>query len=591
VVIKLHHPRSSRQQGGYALLLVLVFTGITLFALATAMEWSSSRAIRDERQGRFQRTQAAAEAAVSRVAGRIAQDYRAGGVEAVAGQLDDYRRFVPTKREHPIWGEFSFSDNHGQANRTHVAVKLPWTYGEVAGLPGRGEGYRTVLRIESEAREADQKTAVAAAVEQEVELATVPLGFYSVFYEMDLEIHPPTSMTIDGRVHSNGSLYSRPSGVVRFIGSVSASGEVLGRAHPADPVIRNHSRAYYSMGKTSGLRAASPNPQARLDGQSLRALLEVPDGKDSSYSQLSSQFRSTQKASNDRLEAQRFYRQADLAIVITDKGMSATSGGDDRFSVNIPKSVIDEFVKENRRFYDMREERYARATELDMQKLLVQLPVLTLYLRRTPRVIYLADLSSTAKSEFAAVRIVNGKVLPPGGLTLATPNPLYVQGDFNMGDRVTLGSGDKKTVIDIPPAPVCLAADAVTLLSNNWRDNDSNRRLSFRKAESTTLHAAIITGIVPTRSGYYSGGLENTIRLLENWSAATFTFKGTIAVLFESAVATAPWGATAEVFDSPYWRNWTFPARLRGTDLPAGMPDVMMVTATRPQLAAVRDGK
>src|SRR6185436_1289326 len=109
------------------------------------------------------------------------------------------------------------------------------------------------------------------------------------------------------------------------------------------------------------------------------------------------------------------------------------------------------------------------------------------------------------------------------GLTIATPDPLYVQGNYNLAC-----------------VPACLAGDAVTVLSTAWNDTNGAYSLSARIAANTTINAAVITGIVPTGSGSYSGGCENSLRLLEDWSGKTFTFKGAIAVLYYSQDATAP---------------------------------------------------
>jgi hypothetical protein len=67
----------------------------------------------------------------------------------------------------------------------------------------------------------------------------------------------------------------------------------------------------------------------------------------------------------------------------------------------------------------------------------------------------------------------------------------------------------------------------------------------------------MVAGIVPTGNGYYSGGLENFTRLLEDWTSRTFTFNGSVAALFGSQIATAPWGASADVYAPPI-RNWSF---------------------------------
>ena len=56
--------------------------------------------------------------------------------------------------------------------------------------------------------------------------------------------------------------------------------------------------------------------------------------------------------------------------------------------------------------------------------------------------------------------------------------------------------------------------------------------------------------------GNYSGGLENFLRLLEDWGGVTLTYNGSIVVLFASQYATAPWG-NSNYYGIPT-RNWGF---------------------------------
>ena len=80
--------------------------------------------------------------------------------------------------------------------------------------------------------------------------------------------------------------------------------------------------------------------------------------------------------------------------------------------------------------------------------------------------------------------------------------------------------------------------DAITVLSANWKDTyNSNTNLSSRVPSATTVNAATLEGIVQSTnvgSTYYSGGVENFLRLEENWSGLTLTYNGSIVVMFPS---------------------------------------------------------
>ena len=90
-----------------------------------------------------------------------------------------------------------------------------------------------------------------------------------------------------------------------------------------------------------------------------------------------------------------------------------------------------------------------------------------------------------------AVKIVHGKDLtavggcPSGvscGLTIAMENPVYVQGDFNANS----GGGGWND----PGIPTSIAADAVTLLSNNWNDVNSFSGLNVAGSRLTLAFTA-----------------------------------------------------------------------------------------------------
>ncbi len=79
------------------------------------------------------------------------------------------------------------------------------------------------------------------------------------------------------------------------------------------------------------------------------------------------------------------------------------------------------------------------------------------------------------------IRLDNGNKLPDNGLTVASQNPVYIQGDYNTENQKTRGSA-------------AVFADAVTILSNSWNDSHSSDSLSYRRASNTTVNTAIVAG-------------------------------------------------------------------------------------------------
>jgi hypothetical protein len=561
-VILLRQQSRSWGSRAYALLLVMVFTAVTLLALGTALNWTSSQAAMDERKGRFQQTQAAASAAAAKVAGTMVRDFQEEGVATVSSQLDRYRGLLPTPKEHPVWSGYSFSDNRGQRERAYVRQLAGWEYDQLLSLPGDATGWRARYEIEVQARERNHPQPTAAAVRQQLEVATIPLFQFAVFYDPDLELNASERMTIAGRVHANSNIYSQPEGRLTFAGPVSAAGAIQTTKHPQDPVERDTPKVEFDDARAEKLFSLSFALDARQDARGLRRILEPASSSDLSRSDFA---------------RKSFFNRADLIVIFTDTGTQCYSGSYNKFGTTVAWSLVQPFLGDTSTMYDWRENRYALVRELDMKELEDQQSKLAAVLGRNVSVLYVADQRAAPASSFRALRVVNGNYLPATGLTLATPNPLYVKGDFNTGNPRLKPSQRK-------PVPACLAADAITVLSDRWNDSNSWWDLYRRHADDTTINAAILTGIVPTGGGYYSGGLENVLRLLEDWNNDNLNFKGSIAVLFASQVARGPWGASPYVY-RPADRKWNFAAGFENLGaLPPATPDVMVVSPGKPQL-------
>jgi hypothetical protein len=179
-------------------------------------------------------------------------------------------------------------------------------------------------------------------------------------------------------------------------------------------------------------------------------------------------------------------------------------------------------------------------------------------------VVYFSDqrANQTGGTPKYGLRLKNGSSLPSytgggtiPGLTVATDNPVYVLGDFNTGSSPPSNSTSnpdptQPTGSGYTRQPAAIIGDGVTLLSNAWLDNNSSKALSSRPASNTTVNAAIVAGDVPTASGSYSGGAENLVRLLEDWTGKHFTYYGSLVEIYHSRQAIGKWGS-ANVYNPP----------------------------------------
>jgi hypothetical protein len=142
-----------------------------------------------------------------------------------------------------------------------------------------------------------------------------------------------------------------------------------------------------------------------------------------------------------------------------------------------------------------------------------------------------------------ALKLINGGInsgvnnLPTSGLTVAAENPVYVQGNYNAVSNDTLSE---------PNVPAAVIADAVTLLSNDWKDITSfkfpNDRAS-RPALTTGYRFAMVSGRSrpfpkPTWTSNHlwgtDGGVHNFMRMLEDWYGEATHYRGSMVSLYYS---------------------------------------------------------
>jgi hypothetical protein len=187
-----------------------------------------------------------------------------------------------------------------------------------------------------------------------------------------------------------------------------------------------------------------------------------------------------------------------------------------------------------------------------------------------------------------AVKIVDAQDLTPVGgcpsgvscgLTIATENPVYVQGDFNANSA---GGGWND-----PGIATSIAADAVTLLSDNWNDVNSfagNNAaaiygMSFRNGNTSWYRTAVVAGkgvSFPQPNGTSQdfgtdGGVHNFLRYIEAWGG-TLNYRGSIVSMYYNRQATGVFKCCTTVY-SPPTRGYNFDTSfLNPTLLPPRTP-------------------
>jgi hypothetical protein len=575
--MRLNQPSSRPANGGYALIITLAFLTVALMTYASLMFWVSTSAHITKRNNLFNQTEGAAESATELVMATMMRDFNSQSLNPAATYISATN--LPSQAGWPT--TYQYSDTNGNLNVTTVYIgptnwsQLPSQYTNLYGLGQNCE-------VASQATPLNMGENLSAIVDQTFWVGSIPLFQFAIFYNMDLEINPGANMNINGRVHSNNNIYATGAGggnSLTFSSIVDASQQFNLTPDPLDP--QNTGRSG-NVSFTDTNNGVYPNPNSDASSFSLpigtnnnpatvMGLLGIPPAGTAAASPTGQAY---------------LYNDADL-IVSNSSGGTLSVYYQNLNNANpqtlVPPDLTNivshttnlyySFVT-NVQFYDYREGDNVKAVQLDVSKLNTWLNTnanaanyqnqnngtgVSTSKGHNINGVYVYNSippASGSPGVLPAVRLVNGQQLPSAGLTVATPFPIYVKGNYNTttnGSKFSLALGDTTNT-----APAGLMGDAITVLSGNWSDtNTVNTSINSRTPTTTTINAACLEGIVPSDGTHYSGGVENFLRLLENWSGVTLSYNGSIVVLFTSQYASSPWPGTGTVYNPPT-RAWGF---------------------------------
>jgi len=553
---------------GYALLLVIVFTGAALILATGIFQYASTTASLNHRHNEYQRAVAAAEAATEKVVARVTADYREQGDGYILGRLDSYRSMVPTSSEFPECGNYLFQNLSGQEDRLEVTYNpgsgFEMSSGKYSGL----RGVKSTLRVVANAKARYSSASPAGAVFQDIELLRIPLFQFAIFYNLNLEFnnHPP--MTVYGPVHCNTNIYMSSHDITTFNGDVTAAGQILHAKNPLSPESAGSGPFVYNGDRDSGVSTLNLPIGTNTSPAAVRAVIEVPPALEDPYSSMGQQ---------------RYYNKADLIIIVQDMNIITTSGLRNSFATQVPATDVTNFVSTNVTFYNKRQLKTIKTTQIDIAKLILWKATNIYFNSAIPsqdiRTIFVVDQRTQTASTQSGVRLINGQALPVGGLTVATPNPIYVRGHYN-APPAHLGTTNTTLT-----QPASVAADSVTLLSTAWSDANSSLGLSSRIANHTTINAAMLTGFVETSSSRFSGGVENLPRFLEDWDNRILSYNGSMVAMYTSRISTNAWGGS-DVYNAPD-RHWGLDQNyLVEGKLPPATPNVTVLIRGRWRMPA-----
>jgi hypothetical protein len=439
---------------------------------------------------------------------------------------------------------------------------------------------------------------------------------WAIFYVDPLEIDPGAPFTVDGWVQTNSSLWTASSELT-FGGQVTYGTSWTIGYMPNDGGHEGDSPG--SPTWQSGLPPQEGTPTANPFGLNSSVFNTTDTNPNNNgYAEL---IQVPNPAYSDPLSTERYFDNAGVKILLNSSGSTIVAtvydnstqpsvvagsavmgttigtitykGGSSPSTASVSSSGASNYQKAlfntmssaltfNQSIQDNRQGATIALTELNVGTITTAINstsgALNPYTANFNQVVYIADQSASTTNQ-RAIELVNGSQLPNNGLTVASQNPIYVQGDYNTGTSPPSDSGNtaSPTSSSYTRQPASIVGDAVDILSNAWTNANSTTTESLRVATSTTVNSAIMSGNVPTGADgtNYSGGAENFPRFLENWSNATFTYYGSMVELFASQQATGQWGSS-NVYDPPT-RAWHFDTNFQSHPPPGSIMIVSYV--------------
>jgi Tfp pilus assembly protein PilX len=296
-------------------------------------------------------------------------------------------------------------------------------------------------------------------------------------------------------------------------------------------------------------------------------------------------------ADDNVISVRRAYTRADLVISVEPDGTVSVA----KVVNGVSTDVTAQFggaVTAPTDVYDEREAKQVSMTKLDVGALKTALDA-----ARAPAAVgtpqyfdfqglLYVNLKGSSSTSPGGIKLTNATSVPFNattgtGFSVATNGGVYIQGSYNTtpltdaaGHAVTGSDGQPRAV------PAMLIGDALTLLSTNWVDSTTTRPLSGRVAGLSTdetsagnlvkVNAGLLTGNTASTTTTSSGGAQNLVRYLEDWSGKNVTFNGSLGRLFNSTNFTSAYGGSGVIYKQPT-RNFSFDANIP-THPPPGNP-------------------
>ena len=558
---------------GSTLVVVLIFTAI-MFAIAvgaitmTQLNVTASGAHKKEKQAFY-----AAEAGLDWAVNQIVQTFEGFSVYSTTAIMEGGNPGV------------TFPDYEG--HEVYYTITNPLDRYLYRTIVGNGTVFHFAYTFDIESRASSLTDNSKETLNETIRILETPLVQYFAFYAgagdlADLELYPGAGMTIWGRMHANGHMYmtGRNYGNIYIRNFdlanqfaphfVSMGGEfrgdqkhdtatwgdtdVLIRTNNNNTIIGTGSSEYREVpllvdSANEATEEANFNDfllvnenthQAPTQEQFWRGGFYEIKAENPQNSRIDSMVISG-TGNSITVSVSRPAANTDVTSLIMDTPFADFASGG-----NMTRNPIEDsqFTTGNNTLNDGRENKWLDFTDIDLNLLQIWYQDylatngltwagdgMLIYVSRSPRTTTPPTPPvawANSGSRLQAIRLRTRFGSSPTLLektTVATDNPIYIEGNFNT----------------INTKGVALISDATNILSENFSTKCNG---CLPNAANTTVNAAFFSGIKPNQvnSTRVGGGLHNYPRLHEYWgNSRTLTINGSFISLWASTQATGNW--------------------------------------------------
>lgn len=486
------------------------------------------------------------------------------------------------------------------------------TVTDSAGIQTLVTGYEIEARV--------QLDRVQFSAHRVINSESTPIFQFAVFYEGDLEAQPGPSMTLGGRVHSNGDMYlgcgntlTMDTNYVHALGSIyrrrknntSSNGTVEIRQWVENPFDSLEPVSYLNMNSKSQMDpvdTVSGYDSNFTDGYDINGdgdftdsgewlpfvagaleMWDAPDGYALTGNTLLTGDHGVSEAVTPNIGSIQMFEASSVGDYFFDstldeyvyRGPGAGTHAKGYYHQNSGLSVIISADTNDIRVFDELGNTvpiidlngalsmttiYDARQGGDVDLLSVDMDLLSSAVAWPDNgLLYVAHYGMGTGTSARGVELTNGSEIQ-GGLTVVAEGSLYINGDYNTVNK----------------KGAAVIADAVNLLSNSWDGSKSAGNLPV--ASETTYNTAIVTGNTTTTLGSYNGGLENLPRFHEKWTTKKCIINGSFVNAWESRYADADWNYGGDYYKAPK-RKWYYDEMFNNVEnLPPYTP--MVVSAS-----------